>query len=132
MTAVTTVSTFGCAVHPAPTTTRTWWSARPTRRRHRVAAATYRRRRLVAAAVGISMLLVAGRAGAALGGAPLATPGARPHISSYVVVAGDTLWSIAQNLAPDTDPREVVDALVEARGTAEVMPGEAITWVREE
>ncbi len=39
------------------------------------------------------------------------------------------LWSIAGALAPDADPREVVDALVEARGTAALLPGETITWL---
>jgi Tfp pilus assembly protein FimV len=32
----------------------------------------------------------------------------------YVVQPGDTLWSIARQLAPGRDPRPVVDALVEA------------------
>jgi len=32
--------------------------------------------------------------------------------SSYVVREGDTLWSIAERLAPGTDPRPVVDAVV--------------------
>jgi Tfp pilus assembly protein FimV len=33
---------------------------------------------------------------------------------SYVVEPGDTLWTIARRVAPDSDPRPVVDALVEA------------------
>ena len=46
-----------------------------------------------------------------------------------VVEPGDTLWSIAAEVAPDADPRAVVDALVAARGTARVLPGETITWL---
>jgi Tfp pilus assembly protein FimV len=35
---------------------------------------------------------------------------------TYVVQPGDTLWSIAAAVAPDSDPRPVVDALREANG----------------
>jgi hypothetical protein len=38
-------------------------------------------------------------------------PAPRVH---YVVQPGDTLWSIARQVAPGRDPRPVVDALVEA------------------
>jgi Tfp pilus assembly protein FimV len=33
---------------------------------------------------------------------------------TYVVVSGDTLWSIAQQVAPGQDPRPVVDEMIEA------------------
>jgi hypothetical protein len=33
---------------------------------------------------------------------------------TYVVEPGDTLWSIARRVAPERDPRPVVDALIEA------------------
>lgn len=32
---------------------------------------------------------------------------------TYVVVSGDTLWSIAQQVAPGQDPRPVVDGMIE-------------------
>jgi Tfp pilus assembly protein FimV len=35
---------------------------------------------------------------------------AGPRIA-YVVAPGDTLWAIARRVAPDSDPRAVVDAL---------------------
>lgn len=35
---------------------------------------------------------------------------------TYVVQPGDTLWSIATEVAPDRDPRPVVDALRSANG----------------
>jgi Tfp pilus assembly protein FimV len=35
---------------------------------------------------------------------------------TYVVVSGDTLWSIAQRVAPGQDPRPVVDGMIEANG----------------
>ena len=33
---------------------------------------------------------------------------------TYVVVSGDTLWSIAQQFAPRKDPRPVVDGMIKA------------------
>jgi hypothetical protein len=102
-------------------------------RRHR-SAAVYRRRRFVAAVIGLGVVLAAGHAGAALGGTSLASAerppqAASPAVVTVVVEPGDTLWSIAQRLAPDTDTREVVDALVKARGTSEIVPGETLTWL---
>jgi LysM repeat protein len=35
-------------------------------------------------------------------------------VVAYVVEDGDTLWSIAQQVAPGQDPRPVVDGLIEA------------------
>ncbi len=49
---------------------------------------------------------------------------------SVVVDEGDTLWSIARELEPKRDTREIVDQLVQARGTANVYAGETITWQR--
>jgi hypothetical protein len=43
-----------------------------------------------------------------------------------VVAAGDSLWSIAEELAPGEDPRPMVDALSEARDGAPLIPGETI------
>ena len=51
------------------------------------------------------------------------------HDELVVAEPGDSLWSIAQRLAPDADPREVVDALAAARGTTAVIPGESLTWL---
>jgi hypothetical protein len=92
-------------------------------------AAVYRRRRLAAVAIGIGAVLAVGHAGAALGGTSLAAPGARPRVVSHVVEPGDTLWSIAEDLAPGTDPRPVVDALSDARDGAALVPGETVTWL---
>jgi nucleoid-associated protein YgaU len=33
--------------------------------------------------------------------------------SSYVVRSGDSVWDIAQRISPGTDPRPLVDAIVE-------------------
>jgi len=73
-----------------------------------------RRRRLV---VTLCAALVAGAwagpVASALGGAREPIPAAR---TSYVVRGGDTLWSIAERLAPGNDPRPLVDAIATANG----------------
>jgi hypothetical protein len=45
----------------------------------------------------------------------------------YVVRPGDTLWTIATELAPDADPRPVVDALREANGGPVLEVGARLT-----
>jgi nucleoid-associated protein YgaU len=37
---------------------------------------------------------------------------------TYLVRPGDTLWAIAERLAPGEDPRPLVDAIAEANGVA--------------
>jgi Tfp pilus assembly protein FimV len=45
--------------------------------------------------------------------------------ATVVVQSGDTLWSLAQQLAPEEDPRAVVDAVVDLNGLqdADLVPG---------
>lgn len=52
---------------------------------------------------------------------------ARP-IGRYVVRTGDTLWSIAERLAPGEDPRPLVDALQGANGVdaGSLVPGQTL------
>jgi hypothetical protein len=116
-----------------PAVTRTVRRVTPrsvARRGHRPSAATYWRRRVVAAAVGAVVLVMAGKAGAALGGSPLAVPERRPAVSHSVVQPGDSLWSIAARLDPGGDPRPVVDELTAARGGTPLVPGEVVTLPR--
>ncbi|HJS27346.1 MAG TPA: LysM peptidoglycan-binding domain-containing protein [Actinomycetota bacterium] len=67
----------------------------------------------------------AGPVARALGGGPEQQPVTR---STYVVRAGDTLWSIAERLSPGQDPRPVVDALtaVNSLEPGALVPGQAI------
>src|SRR5262245_50565933 len=102
MAAVIAIDTLA---RPAPARPRVH-RARPLRR-HR-SAAVYRRRRFAAAAVGLGIVLVLFQAGAAIGGTDFAPVQHTPEVVSVTVEPGDTLWSIAERLAPDTDPREVV------------------------
>jgi hypothetical protein len=111
--------------------------------RRPVSPAVYWRRRLLVAALVfglvVGLVLVMAQAGAALGGSSLATPERRPaaqasaadaSLRQVVVRPGDSLWSVATRLAPGSDPRPVVDALVAARHGAPLVPGETIEWAR--
>ncbi len=108
-------------VRPAVATGR----ARPARRMGR---ATYLRRRLVAAGLGVAVVLVTTQAGAALGGSTHEAPGRRTAFASVTVRPGDSLWSVAERLAPGEDPRPIVDALADARRGAPLLPGETVRW----
>jgi hypothetical protein len=99
--------------------------ARPERR---VGRATYVRRRLAAAAMVLAVVLVTAQAGAALGGSTHEAPGRAPAFAQVIVRPGDSLWSVAERLAPGEDPRPVVDALADARRGAPLLPGETIRW----
>jgi LysM repeat protein len=65
---------------------------------------------------------------------PLATPAAatstttRPALATIVVHPGETLWSIANRVAPNADPRETITALREVNNlpSADVYPGEQL------
>lgn len=110
---------------PAPTT--------PGRRRQEDRERIFRRRRLVAAVLVATLAFVAGIVLAlALMSVPAGgslTPEAREaRQTRYVVDHGDTLWTVAHAVAPDDDPRVVVDAIADARGTSTIRPGDTIVW----
>jgi hypothetical protein len=94
----------------------------------RLPAATYRRRRFVA-----GLLLAAVVLAAVVGVSWLTRPAAgeldlRPVAREQVVVQpGDTVWSIAQELAAGGDVRPLVDAIVAANGGAELAVGQRLT-----
>jgi hypothetical protein len=100
----------------------------PRSARRRVSA-VHRRRRLLAVLIGLGIVLTVARAGSALERGSLAPSERSPHVRTIVVQPGDSLWSLAHELAPERDPREVVDALVEARGTSSIAPGETVSWL---
>ena len=85
-----------------------------------------RRRRLTLA---LSLALVAAAwAGPALRALGSTEDPVRIARSSYVVREGDTLWSIARRLAPDGDPRPLVDELATANGVdaGSIVPGQTL------
>lgn len=107
-----------------------------------VSPATYWKRRIVVVLLAVALVLVMARAGAALGGSTPAAPERHPAHSaahsglttsrstshSTVVRPGDSLWTVAERLAPGDDPRPVVDALSDARHGTVLTPGESISW----
>jgi hypothetical protein len=94
-----------------------------------VSPAIYWRRRVIVVLVAVALVFVMARAGAALGGSTPAAPERHPaHVASTVVRPGDSLWTVAERLAPDRDPRPVVDALSDARDGTVLTPGETISW----
>ncbi len=137
MTAVTTTPGFGA---PAFAGGRRTLPREATPRGRRVSPTTYRRRRWATALVVLGSLVVAGQAGAALGSSsPLAASERSPAAPArsavrtiaartVVVRPGDTLWSIAERLAPGEDPRPMVDKMSAARHGAPLQPGETIRW----
>jgi hypothetical protein len=129
MAAVTTVPGFGVRVLP---TGRPGSSRLATRRGRGTSPATLRRRRIVAAVLALGVVVVAGQAGGALGGSPLAAPERRPTVSTETIVVrpGDTLWGIAQRLAPGEDPRPIVDELAAVHGPGPLVPGQTLSWAR--
>ncbi|HET9770886.1 MAG TPA: LysM peptidoglycan-binding domain-containing protein [Acidimicrobiia bacterium] len=91
--------------------------------------ATRIRRRRLAALVLVSLLalglfsLLRWTAASVVG----SDPAPRPITSAvYVVQPGDTLWSIAERVAPGADPRPVVDELRDRNGGTELEVGDRL------
>ena len=76
---------------------------------------TYLRRRVVAAVALVVVVFCALQvAGAAVSAFSVQGSTAAPLSGeTYQVAPGDTLWAIADRLAPESDPRDVVQQLVE-------------------
>jgi hypothetical protein len=96
------------------------------RRAPATTAATYRRRRLVAAALALLLAVAVVNLVLQVTGGD-AAPAHRPVVETSVVVQpGDTVWSIARALAGEGDVRPVVDAIVDANGSASLEVGERL------
>lgn len=96
----------------------------------RAQQAVYRRRRLAALALVVAvvaalvLLVSAVLTRTAGGAAPEAAAGAPSAV--HVVQPGETLWSIAQELAPGADVRLTVDRLVDLNGGAPLQVGQRL------
>jgi len=96
---------------------------------HRVMHRTYVRRRRTAAIVGTALIAVLL--------SPLAAGAVRrgeapdpPAQQAVVVQAGDTLWSIAQRVAPGADPRATIAAIERENPSVEagrLVPGQSLS-----
>ncbi|QAY60818.1 LysM peptidoglycan-binding domain-containing protein [Microbacterium protaetiae] len=105
----------------APTATR----LRVTRRGRRVLAA------LVALPVAAAIAAAAISSGSALASRDAGAPSGT--FTTVTVSAGDSLWGIAQRIAPEADPRDVVDAIVRlnALDGVSITPGEQLSVPQE-
>jgi nucleoid-associated protein YgaU len=88
---------------------------------------TRRGRRAVAGlsiAIGLTIAAVTAAVELGEGGGGLQLAGS----STVVVQSGDTLWSLAERLAPEEDPRAVVDAILDLNGLDSVAlePGQVL------
>ena len=95
----------------------------------RRASIEVRRRRTILAMMGLALALLAFPLGG-FGGASHTTESASAaqiHGSSYVVRPGDSLWTIAERVDPNGDPRPLVAEMASELGTFTVVPGEQIT-----
>jgi hypothetical protein len=96
-------------------------------------ATRLRRRRLAVLVVGVVLAGAVALGAQALGGLAQVDGTSSPQVvdvqpvpvagQRYVVQPGDTLWSIAAQIAPDDDPRAVVDALRAANGGPDLEVG---------
>jgi Tfp pilus assembly protein FimV len=103
------ITTTGFA-GPVAGGTRLRLTARGTRLR-----LTARGRRVIAALAAVPAVVALSAAIIGGSSAALATrePGAHPgSFETVTVTAGESLWSIAQEVAPSADPRDVIDAII--------------------
>ena len=63
----------------------------------------------------------------------MATPGAQAggetgEVEVYTVLAGESMWDIAEYLAPEQDPRMVIDQLMSTNGlgSTSIQPGQQL------
>ena len=76
---------------------------------------TLRGRLVVVGLLVLTVLAIAGvgRLGSSAAAADPSQPTSGPVADTWVVQPGETLWSIAQQLAPDVDPRDTVARILE-------------------
>lgn len=88
-------------------------------------AAVYRRRRMMAAAALAAVLLTAFFSTQT---ADATATSVKPKLTYVTVYSGESLWQIAQRVAPNTDPRDFIDAImqVNALKSANVSAGQRL------
>jgi LysM repeat protein len=92
----------------------------------------YLRRRIAAVITSVVLVWLAvsalGAVAAAVTGSPAGAPAGAgaPAAASHVVRSGETLWSIAVGLGRGGDVRDTVDAIAEANGVDDLVPGQVL------
>ena len=127
MVAITAFPTAIAVPAPRRSSTRT---ARPTPLRSVPAPATTGRR-IAGAARGVSWAVVAivavlALAYLALSGPAPAVEGIPVQDATHVVEPGETMWSVANEVAPAGEAAAYVDRLVEVNGSASVTAGQVL------
>lgn len=86
------------------------------------------RGRLAAVLVLVLLLLAAFSLGRTVAEGSTTAPAPAPQVEEVVVQPGDTLWAIAQRVAPGQDPRPVIDRIRElnALPSAELQAGQQL------
>ena len=92
---------------------------------------TQRGRRVVAGVIAVPLAVVIGF-GAISGGSALASHSEGAPAGSFetvTVMPGDSLWSIARDVAPQVDPRDVIDEISRLNNLAsgELMAGQSLS-----
>lgn len=92
---------------------------------------TVRGRRVVAGAIALPVAAIIGWSALGMGQAVATAEGGAPAgtFETVTVAPGDSLWSIAEQIAPQADPRDVVDAIrqLNALDTAALTSGDRIS-----
>ena len=83
---------------------------------------------VVATLVAVPLIVVAALFGPAALGAAAGAAGSHNDFEHITVTSGQSLWQIAEKLAPSSDPRDVVAAIVDLNGLTDsvVVPGERL------
>jgi len=90
---------------------------------------TSRGRKVLAAVVALPIVAALGAAALFAGGSAVATGSAAAIEFDYLTVqAGQSLWSIAETIAPESDPRDVIAEIrsLNQLNTSSVQPGQRI------
>jgi LysM repeat protein len=116
--------TTATAVRPVPARARGAATAAATAHRTHL---TRRGRALLLAAL-VVLLFAAFSLGRAATGAATAAGGVVPAVEQTTVQPGDTLWAVARRIAPDHDPRPVVEQIRRLNGltSAELYAGQQL------
>jgi len=92
---------------------------------------TKRGRRVLTALVALPLVIAAFSLALSSGGATASNTATGNDYSYVTIASGQSLWQLAQQVAPNRDPRDVVDAIVSLNHLqGEIQPGQRIALPR--